>query len=158
MEAEYIWKDTEKIKNNYELWEEFQIRYALEKDVILMLANDNLEFDLGAVTYLKTYMKRNLKDKAHIFYFSDKSENLLDCIADDAGIAVHRIKEEEFKSLYELYSFYKFYNNIFFTYTDYPKDNLLGRILRETDISEREAVCLALYKFRKVIEVEADHV
>lgn len=103
-------------------------------------------------------MKRNMKENAHIFYFSEKSEELLNNMADDIKIAVHKIKEEDLKSLYELYSFYKFYNHIFFTYTNYPKDNLLGRVLRETDISEREAVCLALYKFRKVIEVEANHV
>lgn len=158
MESKYIREDTDRIKKDYELWEKFQIRYALDKDVVLMLANDNLEFDLGAVAYLKTYMKRNMKENAHIFYFSEKSEELLNNMADDIKIAVHKIKEEDLKSLYELYSFYKFYNHIFFTYTNYPKDNLLGRVLRETDISEREAVCLALYKFRKVIEVEANHV
>ena len=158
MESEYVGKDVDRIKKYYELWKEFQIKYILKKDVVLMLANDNLEFDRSAVTYLKIYMKRNMKENAHIFYFSERTEELLTSIADDVKIAVHKINEEDLKSLYDLYSFYKFYDYIFFTYTNYPQDNLLGRVLKETDISEREAVCLALYNFREVVEVEMDHV
>lgn len=157
MESKYI-KDTNRLKHYYELWEVFQARYGLEKAVVLMLTNDNPEYDLEAVHYLQAYMKRNMKENAHVFYFSEKTEKLLGHTADHYHIKVHKIDEEELKLLYELYSFYKFYDHIFFTYTDYPKDNLLGRVLKETDISEKEAVCLALYNFRKVIEAEVNHV
>ena len=43
---------------------------------------------------------------------------------------------------------------IVFTYTTSPKDNQLGRVLKETQVNEEEAVCLGLYQLRKVPEIK----
>lgn len=49
---------------------------------------------------------------------------------------------------------YKFYENIVFTYDNRPEDNLLGDLLEEGLIDEKEAVCLGLFGLRKVPEAE----
>ena len=46
-----------------------------------------------------------------------------------------------------------FFDNIVFTYAFRPQDNLLGKVLKETQVNEEDAVCLGLYHLRAVLSL-----
>lgn len=64
--------------------------------------------------------------------------------------SIRHISKKRLELLYDYYCFEKFFDNIVFTYTAKPAENMLGRVLTETDVNETDAVFLALYHLRNV--------
>ena len=142
-------------------WGILRMRLGIhEKTVVLFLTNDNLRLDYYATVHLKDFMKRKYADRA-VFFLDDvfcKSLpggpcflRTLDRMAKTSKqVTLCRYPASEIERVYGYYAFYKFSDRVVFTYTDRPKDNLLGRALRETKVNEEDAVCLGLYHLRQV--------
>ena len=130
----------------------YQLRLLLRinyKKSVLVLAGESEELDDCSILHLGDFMRRKHVDGAIIIYASDREirvnrENGME------RIRKYRISKYRMRLLYDAYCFYKFYDNIVFTYTDTPEDNLLGRYLRETKVNTEDAACLALYHLRRV--------
>lgn len=150
------------LHEKWTFWQEFKVKYDLDTSkVVLMLANDNGKIDEYAVLYLKLVMRRKQTEYADIFYCDSETEKMLTRILgteQNEKIRTIKIDKNDRKRIYTLYCFMNFYDNMIFTYTDEPLDNLLGKVMRENHITEQEAVCLALYKLREVPELEINYV
>ncbi len=121
---------------------------------IIVLSDENHELDKQVIRHLPDYMKRKSAKSAIIFckvggmnYWMKKAERM-------PHVVIEELPEEKISLLYSYYCFVKFFDNIVFTHTDTPADNLLGKYLRETDVDEEDAACLALYHLRHVPDME----
>ena len=132
-------------------WSYFKlINHISYKYVILVLASENKELDVWAVRHLGDFAKRKCADKAMIIFYDDAGEKASKELYTGCNIVRKKLPNKRVKLIYEYYSFDLFFDNIVFTYVSEPDENLLGRILDETDVNEEEAVCLALYHLREV--------
>ena len=133
------------------VWEMCKLRFHIdEKKVVLVLTGDSRELDRYALAHLQDYMDRKFAKKAVVIYQDKDTYRQIQPVALPKGTQVCRWGKKRVQRLYGFYSFYLFSDKVVFTYTDSPKDNLLGRLLRETMVGEEEAVCLGLYRLRKV--------
>jgi hypothetical protein len=98
-------------------------------------------------------MDRKRCDAAVIFVESEEILQFAEThLNTNKPVKIKMISKDYIASIYNWYRVVRFNKNMFFTYTDKTKDNLLGRFMRETDINEKDAVCLAIYNFRGVVE------
>lgn len=119
--------------------------------VILVLAGENEKVDFYALKYLDRAIERKMADEALIFACTDESYRQASNYKDfQYPVNIKKISEKQLELIYRYYCLYKFNKNLFFTFTDRTKDNLLGRFIRETEIDEKDTVCLAIYNFRTV--------
>ncbi len=143
------------IFRGYILWKLLCIKYAINyKKIVLVLTGENELLDKNAVKYLDVFCDRKGVSKALVFL---PQSNKIDWINEVSGfkdIQIVNIKDVDLDLLYDFYCFDKFFDNIVFTYTTKPEENMLGRVLAETEINEKDAVCLALYHLRYVVETE----
>lgn len=138
-------------------WQRLCVRLGIgEKKAVLVLVNDNPRLDLYALYYLRDFMDRKYAEQAIVFSDDKKVCNRAVRMKQKGklpdSVKIYRCPAEKMRALYKYYSFYKFSDKIVFTYTDDPKDNQLGKALRETPVNERDAVCLGLYHLRKISE------
>lgn len=130
----------------FRLWHRVSYRCA-----ILVLANENQELDQCAVFHFRDFMERKYADRGIIIWNGHGAEPLIQTENPLERIALKQISASKIDLLYDYYSFDKFFENIVFTITKKPEENLLGRILEETKVTEQDAVCLALYHLRRVL-------
>ena len=133
------------------LWKILQVRFGIsERKVVLFLMGDNQKLDGYALIHLKEFMDRKYA-KGGVLFLKDKRDyGQLKRVKLPDGVRFCLYPVRKIETLYDYYSFHKFSDKILFTYTDKPKGNELGRLLRETEIDEEEAVCLGLYRLRSV--------
>ena len=132
-------------------WEKLIIRYRINyRKVVIVLSDENMELDRQVIKHLGDFVKRKHAADALIFCHEDKKAELQNSIKQDMPVNIISMKDEKMSLLFSFYCFAKFFDNIIFTYTDTPRDNYLGRYLRETDITPEDAACLALYHLRYV--------
>lgn len=132
-------------------WNAFRIHNRISyKYVILVLANENRELDRWAIKHLKDFMKRKYVSKGMIIWANQDSEDIIkgEMIPDE--VVIKRVSTSTIELFYDYYSFDKYFDNIVFTYTARPEENLLERVLTETEVNEEDAVCLALYHLRTI--------
>lgn len=129
----------------FRLWHRVSYRCA-----ILVLANENQDLDRWAVFHFHDFMKRKYADRGIIIWNGHGTEPLIQVKNPLGRIVLKQISANKIDLLYDYYSFDKFFENIVFTITAKPEENLLGRILEETEVNEQDAVCLALYHLRCV--------
>lgn len=135
------------------IWQIWKLRFAInQKKVVLVLTGENQKVDESALNHLNDFMNRKYADGAIIIIDCKKMSQLIKKTALPSCVKVYQCSRNTIKFLYRYYSFYKCSDKLVFTYTDQPKDNQLGRVLRETLINEEEAVCLGLYRLRKIPE------
>lgn len=133
------------------IWNIFRLRFQVdEKKVVLVLVNDNEKLDYYALVHLKHYMERKYAKEAILLFDDRIVYKKAKKIKLEVPVRFCRWERKTIKWLYDYYSFYCFSDKIVFTYTDCPKDNGLGKLLRETQVQEEEAVCLGLYRLRTV--------
>lgn len=136
-------------------WKVMRIKFRVNyKKVILVLVNENKELDYYAMIHLKDYMQRKYANEALILYADKTVYHMIRNIKTGVNKKVYQYPEKKIRRIYRYYSFFKFFDNIVFTYTSSPKDNQLGKILKETQVNEEEAVCLGLYQLRTVPEIK----
>ena len=136
------------------IWNNIRIVQSIDyKKVVIVLTGNNEKIDQCCLNYIEEFMRRKYLNEAILLHdrYGDANPyyrtngrkiNVKDVI----------IKKKTIETLYKYYNLVRFYDNLVFTYTDTPKDNYLGRYLRETDIDEEDAVCLALYHLRCIPE------
>lgn len=136
------------------LWKYLRLRYAInDTTVVLFLAGENPKIDEYALKYLGLVMERKVCNRVVIFVENEE----LFCFAkgklnSSTNADVRKITTAQIMAVYNWYRVVRFNKNLFFTFTDRTKDNLLGKFIRETEINEKDAVCLAIFNFRKVVE------
>lgn len=132
-------------------WNWLRLRYVITyKKVVLVLTGDNEKLDYYCLKYLEHFLKRKYAKSAIIISDDEKVLKNVEKMKFRFPIELCYLEKKRIELLYDFYSYMKFFDNIVFTYTDRPKDNLLGRILAETDVNEEDAACLALYHLRAV--------
>lgn len=135
-------------------WKRLQLEYRVTyKTIVLVLVGDNKTLDEECIFYLDEIIERKYARKILIIYnenvysqgqgYDLENTRGLDC-------TVVYLEQDRIALLYRYYCFVKFFDNIVFTYTDIPSDNMLGRYIEETDINEEDAACLALYHLRHI--------
>ncbi len=135
------------------IWKGFCIRIRMdERKVVLVLVNDRKRLDAYALAHLKDFMDRKYAKEAVILFHDKSVYKQIKRMHLKLPVRLCRWSEKKIRTLYDYYSFYKFSDRIVFTYTDRPIDNKLGKVLRETQVGEEEAVCLGLYRLRRVPE------
>lgn len=140
------------ILKEYFQWLRLSIKYKINyKKVVLVLINENKTLDYYAIAYLKYFVKRKYADEAIILFHNAESKKMFEKFNFSFKVTAVYYPLEKIKKLYDYYSFEKFFDNIVFTYTSFPKYNLLGRVLDETSVNEQDTVCLALYHLREVL-------
>lgn len=136
----------------YLVWLGVKLRENVDyKKVVLVLTGENDRVDDYALRYLDHVIERKYANEALV-------------IAPDKEMAekvsrydyIHRVKAMvlPMKKIVLIYKWFcldkYFFKNLIFTYTRTNSDNMLGRIMDETDIDEEDVVCLALYKLRTI--------
>lgn len=136
------------------LWKYFRLRYAInDTTVVLFLTGENPKIDEYALKYLGLVMERKGCNRVVIFV---ENEELFSFAKGKLNLSINadvrKITTAQIMAVYNWYRVVRFNKNLFFTFTDRTKDNLLGKFIRETEINEKDAVCLAIFNFRKVVE------
>ena len=135
--------------NIYWIW--LKVRYLISyKKVVLVLTNDNKKLDESCLKYLDCFVERKCAKSAIILSADVELLDRINRMKLETQKKTYVINSKKILLLYDFYSYMKFFDNIVFTFTNRPKDNLLGRILAETEITEDEAACLALYHLRTI--------
>lgn len=136
-------------------WIRFRMKYRVGYDkVVIALSGENRKLDYYTMVYLENYVKRKFASGAVILFNDRETKKMIDSFVFSFPVEIVFCPPDKMKRLYDYYSFEKFFDNIVFTYVSKPKDNLLGRLLKETEVNEQDAVCLGLYHLRKVVELE----
>ncbi|MCI8822510.1 MAG: hypothetical protein HFI15_08350 [Lachnospiraceae bacterium] len=131
------------------VWLKWKRRFRLDhRKVLLVLTGENEQIDKYALLHLKDYMRRKVADRAVILASDRKIWKQAAAFASCFPVKAYLVKEQELLLLYDYYCFEEYFDNVVFTFVSRPKDNLLERVLRETDVDEEEAVCLGLYCLR----------
>lgn len=139
------------IIKGYILWRSIKLQYHINNQkIVLILAGENEKLDFFALAHLEDFVKWKWAKEAVILAENRETVQLIKKMNYAFPVKAEVMKKEARECLYRFYSFDKFFDQIVFTYTNRPKDNLLGRVLRETEINEEDAVCLALYHLRAV--------
>lgn len=134
------------------VWKMLRLRFHIdEKTVVLILTGDDRELDRYALIHLQDFMNRKYANKAIVICQDKETYGQIELAALPERVQICEWSKRRVQKLYGYYSFYRFSDRVVFTYTDNPADNLLGRLLRETVVGEEEAVCLGLYRLRKVL-------
>lgn len=140
-------------------WIGLRMKYRIDYSrVVLVLSGESKKLDYFALAYLERYVKRKYASEAVVLYNDAETKEMLDAFDFSFPVKAVFYPVKKMEKLYSYYSFEKFFDNIVFTYITEPKDNLLGRVLRETDVNEQDAVCLGLYRLRTVPELNERYV
>ncbi len=146
-----MFKETLCILHGAFQWEILKLRLGINhRKVVVILVNDNKRLDYYAMVHIGDYMRRKYAKKAVVLLDDKKTFKMAGSVNKIPNVKIYRYPKKSIELLYGYYSFYKFSDEIVFTYTDTPRDNRLGKVLEETGINEEDAICLGLYHLRRV--------
>ena len=132
-------------------WQRVRIKYAINySKALIVLSDENHELDKQVLLHLPDFTERKHVDCAIVLCDESCVSEWTLFLSGNNSVHIHTMSKTDMEKLYDYYSFVKFFDNIVFTYTDKPEDNLLGLYLKETDVNEEDAACLALYHLRSV--------
>lgn len=134
-----------RLLKGYFLWKILKTKYHINyKKLVVVLSGQNKAVDQNCIELLPLLKKRKYVDD--VIIISDGGMNT----ESYANYEYEQVllSSDDISKLYDYYSFHKFFDNIIFTHTSTPKDNMLQRYLDETEIDEKDAVCLALFHMR----------
>lgn len=134
------------------IWRCLKLKYHIDYEcAVIMLPEDNVEWNRCALIYLEDYMKRKNVNKAFVFLMEESEiKDLEDYITD--CIQPLKIKRIQMDLLYRYFCLYRFFYNIIFFYLDSIGDNHSKEILNNGKISKEELICLGFYCLRGVPE------
>lgn len=140
-----------KVIKGWFLWNKLKRKYSIDyKKVVLVLSGQNELLDKKCMDHLPDFKRRRFAEKAIVIRSFERASEQTMTDSEDLSDMIMTCAEMEL--LFGLYCFYKFFDNIVFTYTCTPADNQLQKFLDETEVNETDAVCLALYHLREVPE------
>jgi hypothetical protein len=132
-------------------WQRVRIKYLINYNkTLIVLSDENYELDRQVLLHLPDYVERKHADKAIVLCDESRLHEWSYILPKNINMQIKAMSKEDMEKLYDYYCFFKFFDNVVFTYTDKPKDNLLGKFLRETDVNEEDAAFLALYHLRSI--------
>lgn len=130
-----------------QLWNIIVKKYDINYNkVVIVLPEDNDEWNRTALKYLPNYMQRKSVEEAVIIVDNNKKnieKNKIKC-------NVVKLSSYAIRLLMQYYCFYRFFDNIVFFYLNYPRDNLTKLVLEQGNITMDEWICLGFYKLREV--------
>ena len=133
------------------LWKRIKRKYRINySKVVLVLSGENRKLDKVCIDYLDDFVRRKYAKEALIFYPENEYSKDEFGLVKEYRVEAVPLPQKTIDRLYSFYCFMKFFDNIVFTYVDKPTDNQLGRYLRETEVNEVDAACLALYHLRHI--------
>lgn len=137
--------------HGYFAWTSLRIRYRINYDkIVLVLSDENKKIDYYALVHLGDFLDRKFAKEAIVLTSSIQIKGLVNQMNYKFPVRVCNYSKNKIDILFDYFSYDKFFDNIVFTHVDHPKDNLLGQVLRDTEINEEEGVCLGLYHLRTV--------
>lgn len=152
-----IENDKKRMLQNQNVWQEISEKIGFNLyTVVLGLAGENEALDQKALDYLPDFIERKKANRAEIIVPNEKLRELAEKYKYDFPARISIIPEENMRQIYDYFCFAFNLDNIAFTFLDQCPYNLMGRILRETDITEEEAVCLGVYWLRELKEKITD--
>lgn len=125
---------------------------ANHRILFLVLTGENEKVDGYALEFLDSAMDRKSVEEALVIV---SNEEMVERVSRHEYRHVVRTKilsRNNIGLLYKWYCLNDCLDNLIFTFVRTNSDNLLDQFLRETDIDERDVVCLALYKLRHIPE------
>lgn len=132
-------------------WKKLCISYRINYDkVVIVLSDENSELDKQVIKYLPEFIKRKHAIEAIVYCRKYNLLEIEEIRSRESNITIVPMNDEDMELLYSFYCFTKFFDNIVFTYISKPCDNKLGLYLKETNVNEKDAACLALYHLRHV--------
>ncbi len=152
-----MFKETLHILHGAFLWRMLRLKYAIDyRKVVLVPVNEIRELDYYALAHLEDFMDRKCAREAVVLYEGMDTYHLAEEVLAEYGSGGKKVRlcpcgRKTLETVYDYYSFHKFFDNIVFTYAFRPQDNLLGKVLKETQVNEEDAVCLGLYHLRAVL-------
>lgn len=131
------------------IWECYCRKYSISNScVTIVLMEDYALWNACAIRYLPAFMKRKSAKRALILV---KNGLHID-ISEVRNAVLKRIKEKDAERLLNYYTLFRFSDNLVFFYTNRPQDNRSEFILKHTEITMDELICLGLYRLREVPE------
>ncbi len=135
-------------------WQRVKIKYGINySKALIVLSDENHELDKQVLLHLSDFAERKHVDCTVVLCDESCVSEWILLLSGNNKVQIHIMSKDDMEKLYDYYCFIKFFENIVFTYTDKPEDNLLGTYLRETDVNEEDAACLALYHLRSIPKV-----
>lgn len=137
-------------------WQRTRIKYKINySKVVIVLSGQNNELDRQVLLHLRDFIRRKHADTAIVLCGEGCENKWIKFMEDYSDISVHSLADGDMTLLYSYYNYMKFFDNIVFTYTDEPENNLLGKYIRNTEVNEEDAACLALYHLRHVPDIRS---
>lgn len=152
-----MFKETVHVLHGAFLWKMLRLKLRIDyKTVVLVLVNENRKLDYYALAHLGDYMARKHAKSAVVLFYENETGRLAEEVLakyeiTGKNVRLCRCARKTVETVHDYYSFHNFFDSIAFTYTSQPGDNMLGRLLEETQVNEEDAVCLGLYHLRMVL-------
>ena len=138
------------------IWGRLKIKYRINYDcVVIILTEQDEEWNKTALKYLPDYMKRKSAKKALVFYTENCTLKYLEPYMTD-NIQTFKMKELQVRRLLRYYCLYRFFDNVVFFSLEEPKDNNSREILSHEEITKEELICLGFYCLRCVPDGKAE--
>ena len=139
----------------YFIWTLLKLEKGINyKKFVLVLTAENSRVDEYALKFLDNAVERKGAEEALVIILDEKMEKKVLQFKYKHTVKTKILSQKNIEFLYKLYCFYNFFDNLAFTFIRTNSDNLLECYLKETDIDEKDIVCLALYKLRSIPEKE----
>ncbi len=133
-------------------WRKAVRKYHIDnKTVVLFLPENVTEWNKTALKYLPQFMSRKKANRAVVLVH--QSCRIEKTSPKGKEILFEYVKGTYIKNIMAYYTLHRFSDKVVFFYLDYPRDNYSKIILRETEVSMDELICLGLYRLREVPEI-----
>ena len=136
-----------------DIWNQLTEKYLIDiNTVTVVLAGDNESLDIEAINQLPFFVKRKRANRAIILTENYKYSEYLKKQLFHFEVCEVILDKSSLLYIFRYYCFAFNFDNIAFTFLDECEYNMLGRILSETNITEKEAVSLGVYWLRSIPE------
>ena len=132
------------------VWHVLKIQHRINYEkVVLVLKEDDNDWNRCAILHLQDYMRRKSVDKAVVLHSPNIKAETLPGLSGE-NIKAVRLSIKNMQYLTDYYCCYRFYDNIAFCFKNSPQDNNAEEILEKGEISKEELICLAFFHLRCV--------
>ena len=146
-----MFKNVLQVVAGYMIWRRLKlIEHINYKKIVLVLTGENEKIDEYALIHLDDVMKRTYAESALILSTEQARLDKINAYSFSHCIKTRLITNRQLNLIFKWYCLDSYFVNLIFTYTQTPKDNLLDKYMQETEVNTEDAVCLGLYKLRRV--------
>ena len=107
-------------------WQRIRLKYAINYNkALIVLSDENYELDRQVLLHLPDFTERKHVDRTIVLCDESRVSEWTSFLTGDNTVQIHTMSKADMEKLYDYYCFMKFFDNVVFTYTDKPADNLL---------------------------------